>query len=155
MISYSLKQKKSGNWSNLMKLEFHHINFVSKDVDEMNKFYTNILGMDQVPLEKFPRSEKTAESGYNGKINFVTEGKIEMHLAERDVRVGFRNKQAINPVERGHIAFRTTDINKFINRLKAEGIPYSDYGTAFAKEWHQIFFHDPEGNVIEVHQKID
>ena len=155
MISYSLKQKKSGNWSNLMKLEFHHINFVSKDVDEMNRFYTNILGMDQVPLEKFPRSEKTAESGYNGKINFVTEGKIEMHLAERDVRVGFRNKQAINPVERGHIAFRTTDINKFINRLKAEGIPYSDYGTAFAKEWHQIFFHDPEGNVIEVHQKID
>ena len=155
MISYSLKQKKSGNWSNLMKLEFHHINFVSKDVDEMNKFYTNILGMDQVPLEKFPRSEKTAESGYSGKINFVTEGKIEMHLAERDVHVGFRNKQAINPVERGHIAFRTTDINKFINRLKAEGIPYSDYGTAFAKEWHQIFFHDPEGNVIEVHQKID
>ena len=155
MISYSLKQKKSGNWSNLMKLEFHHINFVSKDVDEMNKFYTNILGMDQVPLEKFPRSEKTAESGYNGKINFVTEGKIEMHLAERDVHVGFRNKQAINPVERGHIAFRTTDINKFINRLKAEGIPYSNYGTAFAKEWHQIFFHDPEGNVIEVHQKID
>ena len=60
MISYSLKQKKSGNWSNLMKLEFHHINFVSKDVDEMNKFYKNILGMDQVPLEKFPRSEKTA-----------------------------------------------------------------------------------------------
>ena len=138
-----------------MKLEFHHINFVSKDVDEMNKFYTNILGMDQVPLEKFPRSEKTAESGYNGKINFVTEGKIEMNLAERDVRVGFRNKQAINPVERGHIAFRTTDINKFINRLKAEGIPYSDYGTAFAKEWHQIFFHDPEGNVIEVHQKMN
>jgi len=140
MISYSLKQKKSGNWSNLMKLEFHHINFVSKDVDEMNKFYTNILGMDQVPLEKFPRSEKTAESGYNGKINFVTEGKIEMHLAERDVHVGFRNKQAINPVERGHIAFRTTDINEFIIRLKAEGIPYSDYGTAFAKAVASDFF---------------
>ena len=138
-----------------MKLEFHHINFVSKDVDEMNKFYTNILGMDQVPLENFPRSEKTADSGYNGKINFVTEGKIEMHLAERDFQVGFRNKQAINPVARGHIAFRTNDINEFIIRLKAEGIPYSDYGSAFAKEWHQIFFHDPEGNVIEVHQKID
>ncbi|MDC1183953.1 VOC family protein [Gammaproteobacteria bacterium] len=138
-----------------MKLEFHHINFVSKDVDEMNKFYTNILGMDQVPLENFPRSEKTADSGYNGKINFVTEGKIEMHLAERDFQVGFRNKQAINPVARGHIAFRTNDINEFIIRLKVEGIPYSDYGSAFAKEWHQIFFHDPEGNVIEVHQKID
>ncbi len=28
------------------------------------------------------------------------------------------------------------------------------YGTAFAKEWHQVFFHDPEGNVIEVHQAV-
>ena len=71
------------------------------------------------------------------------------------MHVGFRNKQAINPVARGHIAFRTNDINEFIIRLKAEGIPYSDYGTAFARQWHQIFFHDPEGNVIEVHQKID
>ncbi len=34
------------------------------------------------------------------------------------------------------------------------GIVYADYGTAFAEEWHQIFFHDPEGNVIEVHQQV-
>ena len=26
-----------------MKLEFHHINFVSKNVDGMNDFYKNIL----------------------------------------------------------------------------------------------------------------
>ena len=63
-----------------MKLEFHHINFVSKDVDKMDKFYKKIL--------------------------------------------------------------------------KREKIPFSDYGTTFAKEWHQVFFQDPEGNVVEVHQKI-
>ena len=38
--------------------------------------------------------------------------------------------------------------------LKREKIPFSDYGTTFAKEWHQVFFQDPEGNVVEVHQKI-
>jgi catechol-2,3-dioxygenase len=38
--------------------------------------------------------------------------------------------------------------------LDGKNIPYSDYGTAFAKEWHQVFFHDPEGNVIEVHQAV-
>ena len=31
-------------------------------------------------------------------------------------------------------------------------IPFSDYGTWAMKGWHQIFFQDPEGNVIEVHQ---
>ena len=137
-----------------MKLEFHHINFVSKDIDKMNNFYKNILCMDSIPIENFPRTEETADSGYNGKINFVTEGKIEMHLAERDLNVAFKNNQTINPVDRGHIAFRTDDIETFLKMLKREKILFSDYGTTFAKEWHQVFFQDPEGNVVEVHQKI-
>ena len=139
----------------IMKLEFHHINFVSKDVEKMNNFYKNILDMNSIPIENFPRTEETIESGYSGKINFVTEGKIEMHLAERDLNVAFKNKQTINPVDQGHIAFRTDNIKLFIERLTDKGIPFSDYGTTFAKEWHQVFFHDPEGNVIEVHQKIN
>ena len=138
-----------------MKLEFHHINFVSKNIDNMNQFYINILEMDSIPIEKFPRTEETVDSGYSGKINFVTEGKIEMHLAERDINVAFKNNHTINPVDKGHIAFRTDDINSFINKLKKENIPFSDYGTTFAKEWHQVFFHDPEGNVVEVHQKLN
>ena len=137
-----------------MKLEFHHINFVSKDVDKMDKFYKKILNMEGIPLENFPRTEETEDSGYSGKINFVTEGKIEMHLAERDLNVAFKNNQTINPVDKGHIAFRTDDIKTFLKILKREKIPFSDYGTTFAKEWHQVFFQDPEGNVVEVHQKI-
>ena len=137
-----------------MKLEFHHINFVSKNIDDMNNFYKKILSMDSIPIENFPRTEETEDSGYSGKINFVTEGKIEMHLAERDLNVAFKNNQSINPVDNGHIAFRTDDIKTFIERLKKEKIQYSDYGTTFAKEWHQVFFQDPEGNVVEVHQKI-
>ena len=141
-------------WRLQLKLEFHHINFVSKNIDEMNNFYKKILSMDSIPIENFPRTEETADSGYSGKINFVTEGKIEMHLAERDLNVAFKNNQTINPVDNGHIAFRTDDIKTFVERLKKEKIPYSDYGTTFAKEWHQVFFQDPEGNVVEVHQKI-
>ena len=137
-----------------MKLEFHHINFVSKDVDKMNDFYKNILCMDSIPIENFPRTEETANSGYSGKINFVTEGKIEMHLAERDLNVAFKNNQTINPVDQGHIAFRTDDIKSFLKKLREKNIPFSDYRTTFAREWHQVFFQDPEGNVIEVHQKI-
>tara|TARA_Y100001960_G_C14320714_1_gene655210 strand:+ start:280 stop:696 length:417 start_codon:yes stop_codon:yes gene_type:complete len=137
-----------------MKLEFHHINFVSKDVSLMDEFYRNIIGMSEIPEDNFPRTKETQDRGYSGKINFVTEGKIEMHLAEKDLNVGFKNNQGINPVEKGHIAFRTDDLNAFIKKLKKEKIPYSDYGTTFAQEWHQIFFYDPEGNIIEVHQKV-
>ena len=137
-----------------MKLEFHHINFVSHDVDGMHDFYTNVLGLNDIPPQNFPRTEAKGDKGFAGKIRFATEGKMEMHLAERALDVAFHNGQVINPVERGHTAFRTDDLAAFLEILDARGIPYSDYGTTFAKEWHQVFFHDPEGNVIEVHQKV-
>jgi len=137
-----------------MKLEFHHINYVADDVDRLHSFYTQVLGLDDIPIQSFPRPAASADRGYAGKIRFATEGQMQMHLAERDLGVAFRNGEVINPVERGHIAFRTDDIAAFKARLEAEGIPYSDYGTAFAAEWHQVFFQDPEGNVIEVHQAV-
>lgn len=137
-----------------VKLEFHHINFVSEDVDRMHDFYTNVLGLDDIPQDQFPRTRETENAGYSGKIRFATEGAMQMHLAERALDVAFKNGQVINPVDRGHIAFRTDDLAAFLAVLEARGIPYSDYGTAFAKEWHQVFFMDPEGNVIEVHQQV-
>ncbi|WP_298938288.1 VOC family protein [uncultured Ruegeria sp.] len=137
-----------------MELEFHHINFVADDVDRMHEFYTSVLGLADIPQQNFPRTEANEDTGYDGKIRFATEGSMQMHLAERDLDVAFKNMHAINPVEREHIAFRTDDLDPFLRKLDERGIPYSDYGTAFSKEWHQVFFHDPEGNVIEVHQKV-
>ena len=137
-----------------MKLEFHHINFVADDVDRMHDFYTRVLGLDDIAATQFPRTEETEDSGYSGKIKFATEGNMQMHLAERAFDVAFKNGQVINPVERGHIAFRTDDLAGFLKILDQNDVPYSDYGTAFSAEWHQVFFHDPEGNVIEVHQQV-
>ena len=138
-----------------MKLEFHHINYVTRNVDKLNNFYKNILQMDSISEENFKRTKATKSTGYNGKIKFVTEGKIQMHLAEKNLDIASLNKKHINPVERGHIAFRTDNLEEFISILKKNKINYADYGTTFSAEWHQIFFYDPEGNIIEVHQKIE
>jgi catechol 2,3-dioxygenase-like lactoylglutathione lyase family enzyme len=137
-----------------MKLEFHHINFVSENVDRMHDFYTNVLCLDDIPPSDFPRTEETEDGGYSGKIRFATDGKAQMHLAERELTLAFKNGQVINPLDRGHIAFRTDDLAAFLAILDERDIPYSDYGTTFAKSWHQVFFMDPEGNVIEVHQEV-
>lgn len=137
-----------------MKLEFHHINFVSEDVDRLHDFYINILGLSNIPITDFPRPKGTDNKGYDGKIKFATDGKMQMHLAEKNLKIAFKHGEVINPIERGHVAFRTDDIEAFKSLLDTQGIPYSDYSTAFAKQWHQLFFHDPEGNIIEVHQEI-
>ena len=42
---------------------------------------------------------------------------------------------------------------KFKNHLKSNGIKYSDWGETAVAGWKQIFFYDPDGNIIEVHEK--
>ena len=137
-----------------MKLEFHHINFVSENIEELNMFYQNIMQMETIPPKKFPRTAATDKAGYDGKITFVTEGTMQMHLAEADTTVAKKHNQAINPVEKGHIAYRTDDIEAFKKHLKEKNVDFTDWGDIGVSGWHQIFFYDPDGNIIEVHQKI-
>ena len=37
--------------------------------------------------------------------------------------------------------------------LISKGIKYSDWGETAVAGWKQIFFYDPDGNIIEVHEK--
>ena len=52
----------------------------------------------------------------------------------------------------GNPAIIFDDIEGVKRRLTERGVPFSDYGTWAIPGWQQIFFHDPEGNIIEVHQ---
>lgn len=132
-----------------MKLKLHHLNLCTTNVAAMDEFYTKVLDMQSEPSRNATRD---TTQGYSGMVAFVTDGQSEVHLAERDLQIGFKTGQAINPLEKGHIAFRTDDIAAFKKRLEERGIPYSDFGAWAMKGWQQIFFHDPDGNVVEVHQ---
>ncbi len=91
-------------------------------------------------------------SGYNGKVDFLSDGAIEFHWAERDLETGFKMKQFVNPMSHGHFCFRTDDIKGFMRKCDEFGIRYSNYGKWAIAGWHQVFLQDPDGNVIEVHQ---
>ena len=132
-----------------MKLTLHHVSFSSENVSRLDAFYNDILQLPAVS-EDIPKQEKN--KGYAGQLAFRTDGAIQTHIAQKDLSIGFKTGHAVNPVERGHIAYRTDDIEAFKAHLEAKGVQYSDYGHTAAKEWHQIFFYDPDGNIIEVHQ---
>jgi glyoxylase I family protein len=135
--------------SNLMKLKLHHVNLCSTNLPAMDAFYRDVLDMETEPTMA---RQRIKDQGYPGDVSFVTDGTTQFHLAEKDMQIGFRTGQVVNPVEKGHIAFRTDDIASFKKRLDEKGIRYSDYGGWAMNGWHQIFFYDPDGNVIEVHQ---
>ncbi len=135
-----------------MKLKLHHINFSTEKVGEMTAFYRRVLCLDEAE-EDLPALEKG--KGYAGDVGFVWDGAVQVHLAEKDVMAGFKTGQVVNPLVRGHIAYRTDDLDAFKAHLEAEGVPYADWGHAAVKGWRQIFFYDPDGNIIEVHQVAD
>jgi len=132
-----------------MKLTLHHINLSTPNVEQMDNFYQHILGLDDT-VEGLPTLEKN--KGYAGDVAFVSDGAIQMHLAQKDIHAGFNAQQYVNPVSRGHIAFRTYDIAAFKQHLADNNIPFADWGNQAVAGWQQIFFYDPDGNVIEVHQ---
>ena len=134
-----------------MKLELHHINLSTQDVKKLETFYKDILFLD-TQSDDLPTLEK--KKGYSGEVSFVGDGKVQMHLAQKDLSVNFKTGHSINPVEKGHIAYRTDDIEAFKNHLKENSIEFTDWGNIGVSGWHQIFFYDPDGNIIEVHQKI-
>ena len=134
-----------------MKLELHHINLSTKDVKKLETFYKDILFLD-TQSDDLPTLEK--KKGYSGDVSFVGDGKVQMHLAQKDLSVNFKTGHFINPVEKGHIAYRTDDIEAFKKHLKENNIEFTDWGDIGVSGWHQIFFYDPDGNIIEVHQKI-
>ncbi len=134
-----------------MKLELHHINLSTQDVKKLETFYKDILFLD-TQNDDLPTLEK--KKGYSGDVSFVGDGKVQMHLAQKDLSVNFKTGHFINPVEKGHIAYRTDDIEAFKKHLKENNIEFTDWGDIGVSGWHQIFFYDPDGNIIEVHQKI-
>jgi len=136
-----------------MKLTLHHINLSSENVERLERFYREVLGLDGVE-GGLPTLEK--KKGYAGDVAFAgaraDSETIQFHLAQKDIHAGFKTGHTVNAVSHGHIAFRTDDIEAVMARLDAHGVPYSDWGNTAVETWHQIFFYDPDGNVIEVHQ---
>lgn len=136
-----------------MKLELHHINISGADVPALDRFWGDVLLQGEIPeMATLPTLDDDAVSV---PVTFRGDGQTQFHLAGQDHQLGVRHGKAINPLAGGHIAFRTDDIEGFKAHLDAKGVPYVDYGTTFTTAWHQIFFLDPAGTIIEVHQVLE
>ena len=136
-----------------MKLTLHHINVAGHDVPGLDAFYGEVLMQEGIGQRATLPTIETAS--LPTPVAFRTDGQVQFHLAEQDHDLGIRAGKAINPLERGHLAFRTDDIEAFKRHLDSKAVAYVDYGTHFTRHWHQVFFHDPAGTVIEVHQVLE
>ena len=135
-----------------MKLWLHHLNLCGDNVPALDDFYRIVMNLGDDEQQNLPPINQ--DKALVGQVSFVTDGNIQLHLTSKDITNSFRSGHVVNPLERGHIAFRTDDIEAFMTHLEKCSVPYSDWGSDAVEGWHQIFFYDPIGNVIEVHQVL-
>ncbi|XP_023755172.1 glyoxylase I 4 [Lactuca sativa] len=119
-------------------LSLNHVSFICKSVRKSVKFYSDVLG--------FVLIRRPSSFDFEGAWLF-NDG-IGIHLLE--VETTPTKITAINPKD-NHISFQCTDMDIIIKKLEGLGIKYV---TAVVKEGgvevNQLFFHDPDGYMIEI-----
>jgi glyoxylase I family protein len=130
-------------------LTAHHLALSAPNQAAMKHFYGTVLGL--APLV---RDEERIEGTYSSTAAFYDGGPIQLHLPTSDLDLPFRVGQSLNPLDRGHFAFKTDDLDSVRAELRSKGTNFADYGVWAVKSLDQIFLCDPAGNIVEIHQRV-
>lgn len=121
----------------LLTQRFNHAALNTTDVARSVDFYERVFGMRVVERPDFD---------FEGAWLYRDEMGVMLHLIKR---IGFESLPAGINSRTNHLAFRVSNVDEAIETLEALGIEYQSkrlptYG------YRQVFFQDPDGNVLEV-----
>jgi catechol 2,3-dioxygenase-like lactoylglutathione lyase family enzyme len=119
--------------------QYDHYSIIVADSDKSAEFYANIL-----KLEETPHPDKSP-----GFRWFIVNGNSQIHLIEKNVAQFEKNKTL-------HLCLATQNLDGFIEHLKLNKIPYSDWPgkenniSLRSDGVRQIYIQDPDGYWIEI-----
>nr|XP_043621879.1 uncharacterized protein LOC122593523 [Erigeron canadensis] len=127
-----------GSSTSLPLLSLNHVSFRCKSVSTSAKFYTDVL--------EFVLIRRPSSFDFEGAWLF-NHG-IGIHLLE--VETTPTKTGVINPKD-NHISFQCTNMDLIIQKLEEMDIKYvTAVVTEGGVEVNQLFFHDPDGYMIEI-----
>lgn len=116
---------------------FNHIALVTNHAERAAEFYCRVLGFRVVPRPSF---------SFDGRWLYREGAGVMIHLIHRDDAE--KPKGPLESLNR-HFAIQCSDIDAAVAHLEKKKIEYlerklPDYG------YRQIFFRDPDGNLVEI-----
>ena len=116
----------------------NHIAVCVTDVARAKRFYGGVLGLREIDRPAFP---------FGGVWYELADGR-QLHLIVHDRPLTLRGTTQID-LRDGHLACGVADFDRAVAHLEAAGVECvvrPDNVTP----WKQIYFTDPDGNVIEL-----
>jgi catechol 2,3-dioxygenase-like lactoylglutathione lyase family enzyme len=140
-------------------ITLHHVNLPTHDLAASEQFWREVVGLTDLAGGAADDMQRRLTQNVLVSTRFLSLGgsadENQLHLSDVDFHLNARLHHAVNPIApAGHIALRTDDMAALRARLDKAGWPYSDYGSSQVTDWEQIFFMDPGGHVVEVHQTV-
>jgi glyoxylase I family protein len=115
----------------------HHVSVNVTDLDRAKRFYTEILGLEEIPRPPFD---------FPGA--WFRLGDRQLHLIVYPPTHTLRGTTAISSRE-GHFAIAVGSYEDACRHLEAAGVPFDAHPQS-RTPWAQIFLSDPDGNLIEL-----
>ena len=134
---------------------FHHINLECYDVRSSANFISQYLKMKEgtwkAPIEL---GEVNIKSNQLAIFN-LDDNHSGIHINKADFTFSSRNNFIHNPTIGGHPALNIKDIKIFLKKLKSSEIAVTNAKIYAMPNIHQVYFFDPNANIIEVNQNIN
>jgi catechol-2,3-dioxygenase len=103
------------------------------------RFYTSVFGMKQILRKKVKET--------NGELCVLKSGCNTLEL----------NQYFDQPFKRGgtldHLAFQVSNLRTFMKKVQGMSLNIHDF--LETKKWKRCFVDDPDGNWIEVYQRLE
>ncbi len=128
-------------------LSLDHIAVTVQDMERAVTFYRNVLGLEvlgQLLLNEgtFKLVYLQAGAARIELFAFTEEGR-RSETADRNEDLGFK-----------HIAFTVDDVDAVARRLQAHDVPFTVEPTDAPGGVRLAFFHDPDGNLLEIVDRL-
>ena len=146
--------------------QIDHVNLVVRDLDRMVEFYRHVLGLRETKRVTISGPWIAAVVGLNDAHADVVY--LDLPAGPRIELIRYnRPTAAVEPQGLGtsntpglrHLAFKVTDIDAAVERLKQAGVrlfsdvqqvPDTQVTYAGGIRKRLVYFHDPEGNLLEL-----
>jgi len=126
----------------LIAEDLHHVSLSVTDLDRAKRFYSDVLGLNEVPRPAFD---------FPGAWYVV--GDRQLHLIVHTTPRTLRGTTEIDGRD-GHFAMRVEDYDAALEHLRAHGVEVRERPTN-PTPWAQLYVTDPDGNVIELNTERD